>query len=66
MLPFISLILIKFPAPELQLDEGKYNENKYKPLIEWRNLSPAVVNIAIKPEWKKAMDRKSFCNGYLR
>jgi hypothetical protein len=24
------------------------------------------MNIAIKPEWKKAMDWKSFCNGYLR
>jgi hypothetical protein len=51
---------------ELQLNENKYNENKDKPLIEWKNLNPAVVNIAIKPEWKKAMDWKSFCNGYLR
>jgi methionyl-tRNA formyltransferase len=51
---------------ELQLDESKYNENKNKPLIEWKNLNPAVTNIAIKPEWKKAMDWKSFCNGYLR
>jgi len=51
---------------ELKLDENKYNENKDKPLIEWKNLNPAVVNIAIKPEWKKAMDWKSFCNGYLR
>ena len=51
---------------ELQLDESKYNENWDKPLIDWKNLNPAVVNIAIKPEWKKAMDWKSFCNGYLR
>ena len=51
---------------ELQLDESKYNENKDKPLINWKNLNPTVVNIAIKPEWKKAMDWKSFCNGYLR
>ena len=40
--------------------------NKDKSLIEWKNLNPAVINIAIKPEWKKAMDWKSFCNGYLR
>ena len=51
---------------ELQLDEIKYNENKDKPLIEWKSLNPAVINIAIKPEWKKAMDWKSFCNWYLR
>ena len=51
---------------ELQLDESKYDENKDKPLIQWKNLNPAVINIAIKPEWKKAMDWKSFCNGYLR
>ena len=51
---------------ELQLDESKYNDNKDKPLIEWKILNPAVVNISIKPEWKKAMDWKSFCNGYLR
>jgi len=51
---------------ELELDEAKYNGNKDKPLIEWKNLNPAIVNIAIKPEWKKAMDWKSFCNGYLR
>ena len=51
---------------ELKLDENKYNENKDKPLIEWKNLNPTVINIAIKPEWKKTMDWKSFCNGYLR
>ena len=51
---------------ELQLDENKYNENKNTHLIEWKNLNHAVNNITIKPEWKKAMDWKSFCNGYLR
>ena len=51
---------------ELQLDESKYNKNKNSPLIEWKNLNSAITNISIKPEWKKAMDRKSFCNGYLR
>ena len=51
---------------ELELDEAKYNDNKNKPLIDWKNLNPAITNIAIKPEWKKAMDWKSFCNGYLR
>jgi hypothetical protein len=51
---------------ELKLDENKYDENKNLPLISWKNLNTAVVNIAIKPEWKKAMDWKSFCNGYLR
>lgn len=51
---------------ELKLDESNYNENKKNPLIEWKNLNTAIINIAIKPEWKKTMDWKSFCNGYLR
>ncbi len=51
---------------ELKLDENKYNENKKSSLIQWKNLNPAVTNIAIKPEWKKAMDWKSFCNWYFR
>ena len=51
---------------ELQLDETKYSDNKNSPLIEWKNLNSAITNISIKPEWKKAMDWKSFCNGYLR
>ena len=51
---------------ELQLDELNYSNNKKSPLIEWKKLNPTVSNIAIKPEWKKAMDWKSFCNWYLR
>ena len=51
---------------DLQLNETKYNENRNFPLIEWKNLNSAIINISIKPEWKKAMDRKSFCNWYLK
>ena len=51
---------------ELQLDESQYGDNKKSSLINWKNLNPAIVNIAIKPEWKKAMDWKSFCNWYLK
>jgi hypothetical protein len=50
----------------LQLDESQYGDNKKSSLINWKNLNPAIVNIAIKPEWKKAMDWKSFCNWYLK
>lgn len=51
---------------ELQFDEGKYNENKNYPLIQWKNLNPAIMNISIKPEWKKAMDWVSFKSGYIK
>ena len=51
---------------ELQIDELKYNENKHSPLVQWKNLNTSIINISIKPEWKKAMDWNSFCNGYLK
>jgi hypothetical protein len=28
-------------------------------------LNQSVKNIQVKPEWKKAMSRESFVNGYL-
>ena len=51
---------------KLELDKNKFKENKNSPLIEWKNLNSAVIDMAIKPEWKKSMDWKSFCNWYLR
>ena len=51
---------------ELQIDELKYDENKNSPLLQWKKLNPSIINISIKPEWKKAMDWNSFCNGYLK
>ena len=50
----------------LELDGTLFETNKPSTLIQWKNLNKAIKNIAIKPEWKKAMDWKSFCNGYLR
>jgi len=50
----------------LELDETLFEENKLSALIQWKNLNKAIKSIAIKPEWKKAMDWKSFCNWYLR
>ena len=51
---------------ELQIDELKYNENKHSPLVQWKNLNTSIINISIKPEWKKTMDWNSFCNGYFK
>lgn len=51
---------------ELKLEENKYSDNKNKVLIDWKILNPSIQNIILKPEWKKWMDWKSFCNGYLR
>ena len=51
---------------ELELDEKLYNEHKSEPIIIEKKLNQAITKISPKPEWKKAMDWKSFCNGYLR
>lgn len=51
---------------ELKLDEKIFEENKKSPLIEWKNLNPAVIEIKVKPEGKKVMERESFVNGYIK
>jgi hypothetical protein len=52
---------------ELLLDEVKYNELKDTPLFDKNNsLNACVKEIGLKPEGKKAMDFKSFKNGYLK
>jgi len=66
----------------LKLSEPLYNSNdesplfqKYSPLISGDvskeadkgvELHPAVLEIQLKPEGKKAMSRKEFNNGYLK
>ena len=50
----------------LQLNEPLYNSNDEVPLFRKNELHPAVIDISLKPEGKKAMDRKEFLNGYLR
>lgn len=57
----------KVVIEELVLDEVKYNELKDTPLFDKANsLNACVKNIGLKPEGKKAMDYKSFKNGYLK
>lgn len=52
---------------KLILDQKVFEEKKDMPLINSDfMLHPAVINIQLKPEGKKAMDRQSFKNGYLR
>lgn len=50
----------------LKLDEKSFEENKSNVLIDWKALNPCVVDIVLKPEWKKWMDWTSFKSGYLR
>lgn len=50
----------------LKLDEKLFQENKNQPLINWKNLNPCVIDIILKPEWKKWMDWISFKSGYVR
>lgn len=63
----------------LELNEPLYNSNEETPLfqktapaIREENkakevyLNPAVVDIQLKPEGKKAMPRKEFLNGYMK
>lgn len=52
---------------KLVLDEQKFHHWKQKPLLEENGvLHEAVVEILLKPEWKKAMNWESFKNGYLQ
>jgi hypothetical protein len=50
----------------LKLNEKTFEENKGKVLIDWKNLNPCVIDITLKPEWKKWMDWISFKSGYLK
>lgn len=50
----------------IKLDEATFQENKNKVLIDWKNLNPCVIDIVLKPEWKKWMDWTSFKSGYLK
>lgn len=51
---------------KLILDEKLFETHKKEPLITGKTLNPAVKEIALKPEGKKAMDRASFANGYVK
>lgn len=52
---------------QLKLYESVYEDTKHQKLIHTNHtLNEAVENIMIKPEGKKAMERKEFLNGYLR
>ena len=48
----------------LKLDEITFETHKKSPLFQGKTLNSSVLSISVKPEGKKAMDWKSFCNGY--
>ena len=50
----------------LKLDEKFFWEYKDNPLIDGKILNPCVLDIVLKPEWKKWMDWTSFKSGYLK
>lgn len=50
----------------LELDEKLFDKNKSATFIEDWKLNEAIIQIKIKPEWKKSMDWESFVNGYLK
>lgn len=50
----------------LELSEPLYNSNDEVPLFQNKELNPAVLDIQLKPEGKKAMARKEFLNGYMK
>ena len=51
---------------KLVLDEQLRDINKEQPLVVWKKLNSCVQEVLFKPEGKKAMDRNSFSNGYLK
>jgi len=46
----------------IKLSESIYNSNDELPLFQEKKLHPAVTDIQIKPEGKKAISRKEFLN----
>lgn len=50
----------------LILDEKLFENNKTKSLFEGKNLNKAIIEILLKPEWKKAMTRDAFKTWYLK
>lgn len=50
----------------LKLSEPLYNSNDEVPLLQDKELNPAIIDIQLKPEGKKAMDWKEFLNGYIK
>ncbi|MDR2190404.1 MAG: hypothetical protein LBP53_04370 [Candidatus Peribacteria bacterium] len=51
---------------KLSLNEEVFELHKTAPLLDNGKLNVAVKEILLKPEGKKAMDWKSFVNGYLK
>ena len=52
---------------EIKLYENIYEKEKNIPLIyENHTLNEAIEHLSLKPEGKKAMDRKEFLNGYIK
>ena len=50
----------------IKLSESIYNSNDELPLFQEKKLHPAVTDIQIKPEGKKAISRKEFLNWYMK
>lgn len=45
---------------ELRLDEKLFEENKDKPILDWDILNKCIIEIKVKPEWKKSMSWNDF------
>ena len=50
----------------LKLNESVYNSNEEAPVFQDKNINPAILDIQLKPEGKKAMNWKEFLNGYMK
>jgi methionyl-tRNA formyltransferase len=52
---------------DIALDETKYEQERKKPLLDQNEkLNICIESISLKPEGRKAMDRDSFKNGYIK
>lgn len=50
----------------LKLDQKLFESEKDKSLFIWNELNKCVLEISLKPEWKKTMDRESFRSWYIK
>jgi len=49
-----------------KLDQKLFESEKDKPLFIWNELNKCVLEVSLKPEWKKTMNRESFKSGYIK
>lgn len=63
---FINKDWKRIVIENIKIDKNMFDKNKDKPAIEGKKLNEAIVEISLKPEWKKQLNREEFKSWYLK